>query len=201
MQKAAKVCVFLFCLAPFVWLVTRTLTGRLGINPVEDLELTTGIWALRFLVLTLAITPVRRLTGWNRLIRYRRMLGLFTFFYACTHFAVYVGVDQYFAFDLILKDVVKRPFITMGFTAFVLMIPLALTSTTGWIRRLGKRWQLLHRLIYICGVCASIHYLWKVKVMIGSPVYYAVTIALLLCFRLLWQLRSSKLLKPQRVTA
>jgi len=201
MQKAAKVCVFLFCLAPFVWLVTRTLTGRLGINPVEDLELTTGIWALRFLVLTLAITPVRRLTGWNRLIRYRRMLGLFTFFYACTHFAVYVGVDQYFAFDLILKDVVKRPFITMGFTAFVLMIPLALTSTAGWIRRLGKRWQLLHRLIYICGVCASIHYLWKVKVMIGSPVYYAVTIALLLGFRLLWQLRSSKLLKPQRVTA
>jgi len=201
MQKAAKVCVFLACLTPFVWLVTRTLTGRLGINPVEDLELTTGIWALRFLVLTLAITPVRRVTGWNRLIRYRRMLGLFTFFYACTHFAVYVGVDQYFAFDLILKDVVKRPFITMGFTAFVLMIPLALTSTTGWIRRLGKRWQLLHRLIYICGVCASIHYLWKVKVMIGSPVYYAVTIALLLGFRLLWQLRSSKLLKPQRVTA
>jgi sulfoxide reductase heme-binding subunit YedZ len=201
MQKAAKVCVFLLCLTPFVWLVTRTLTGRLGINPVEDLELTTGIWALRFLVLTLAITPVRRLTGWNRLIRYRRMLGLFTFFYACTHFAVYVGVDQYFAFDLILKDVVKRPFITMGFTAFVLMIPLALTSTTGWIRRLGKRWQMLHRLIYICGVCAGIHYLWKVKVMIGSPVYYAVTIALLLGFRLLWQLRSSKLLKPQRVTA
>ena len=201
MQKAAKVCVFLSCLTPFVWLVTRTLTGRLGINPVEDLELTTGIWALRFLVLTLAITPVRRVTGWNRLIRYRRMLGLFTFFYACTHFAVYVGVDQYFAFDLILKDVVKRPFITMGFTAFVLMIPLALTSTTGWIRRLGKRWQLVHRLIYICAVCASIHYLWKVKVMIGSPVYYAVTIALLLGFRLLWQLRSSKLLKPQRVTA
>jgi sulfoxide reductase heme-binding subunit YedZ len=201
MQKAAKVCVFLLCLTPFVWLVTRTLTGRLGINPVEDLELTTGIWALRFLVLTLAITPVRRLTGWNRLIRYRRMLGLFTFFYACAHFAVYVGVDQYFAFDLILKDVVKRPFITMGFTAFVLMIPLALTSTTGWIRRLGKRWQMLHRLIYICGVCAGIHYLWKVKVMIGSPVYYAVTIALLLGFRLLWQLRSSKLLKPQRVTA
>jgi sulfoxide reductase heme-binding subunit YedZ len=200
MQKAAKVCVFLLCLTPFVWLVTRTFTGRLGINPVEDLELTTGIWALRFLVLTLAVTPLRRLTGWNRVIQYRRMLGLFAFFYVCVHFAVYVGVDQFFAFDLILKDVVKRPFITMGFTAFVLMIPLALTSTKGWIRRMGKRWLLLHRLIYICAVCAAIHYLWKVKVMIGSPVYYAATIAVLLGFRLLWQLRSSKLLKPQRVT-
>jgi methionine sulfoxide reductase heme-binding subunit len=200
MQKAAKVCVFLLCLTPFVWLVTRTFTGRLGINPVEDLELTTGIWALRFLVVTLAVTPLRRLTGWNRVIQYRRMLGLFAFFYVCVHFAVYVGVDQFFAFDLILKDVVKRPFITMGFTAFVLMIPLALTSTKGWIRRMGKRWLLLHRLIYICAVCAAIHYLWKVKVMIGSPVYYAATIAVLLGFRLLWQLRSSKLLKPQRVT-
>jgi len=201
MYRAAKICVFLLCLTPFAWLVCRSLTGRLGINPVEDLELTTGIWALRFLVLTLAITPLRRLTGWNRLIQYRRMLGLFTFFYVCTHFAIYVGIDQFFAFDLILKDVVKRPFITMGFTAFVLMIPLALTSTKGWIRRLGRRWQLLHRLIYISGVCAAIHYLWKVKVMIGSPVYYAAVIGLLLTFRVFWLVRSSKLLKTQRVTA
>jgi sulfoxide reductase heme-binding subunit YedZ len=200
MPKAAKVCVFLLCLIPFAWLATRTLTGRLGINPVEDLELTTGIWALRFLVLTLAVTPVRRLTGWNRLIQYRRMLGLFTFFYACVHFAIYIGIDQFFAWDFIIKDVVKRPFITMGFTAFVLMIPLALTSTKGWIRRLGRKWQLLHRLIYISGVCAAIHYLWKVKVMIGSPVYYAAGIALLLAFRAVWLVRTSKLLKTQHVT-
>jgi len=201
MQKAAKVCAFLLCLTPFAWLVTRTLTGRLGINPVEDLQLTTGIWALRFLVLTLAVTPLRRLTGWNRVIQYRRMLGLFAFFYVCVHFIIYVAVDQFFAFNLIVKDVVKRPFITMGFTAFVLMIPLALTSTKGWIRRLGRKWQLLHRLIYISGVCAAIHYLWKVKVMIGSPVYYAAVIGSLLGFRVLWALRASKLLKTQKVTA
>ena len=201
MQKAAKVLVFLACLTPFVWLAIRTLTGRLGINPVEDLELTTGIWSLRFLIVTLAVTPVRRLTGWNRVIQYRRMFGLFTFFYVCVHFAIYIGIDQFFAFGSILKDVAKRPFITMGFTAFVLMIPLALTSTKGWIRRLGRRWQLLHRLIYISAVCASVHYLWKVKVMIGSPVYYALVIGLLLGFRIVWQLRSAKLLKTQRVTA
>jgi sulfoxide reductase heme-binding subunit YedZ len=201
MQKAAKVLVFVTCLAPLVWLLIRTLAGRLGINPVEDLELTTGIWALRFLVITLAVTPVRRITGWNRVIQYRRMFGLFTFFYVCVHFAIYIGIDQFFAFGSILKDVAKRPFITMGFTAFVLMIPLALTSTKGWIRRLGRRWQVLHRLIYISAVCAAIHYLWKVKVMIGSPVYYAMVIGLLLGFRVLWQLRSAKLLKTQRVTA
>jgi len=201
MQKAAKVLVFISCLTPLVWLLTRTLTGRLGINPVEDLELTTGIWSLRFLVITLAVTPVRRITGWNRVIQYRRMFGLFTFFYVCVHFAIYIGIDQFFAFGAILKDVAKRPFITMGFTAFVLMIPLALTSTKGWIRRLGRRWQVLHRLIYISAVCAAIHYLWKVKVMIGSPVYYAFVIALLLGFRVLWQLRTAKLMKTQRVTA
>jgi methionine sulfoxide reductase heme-binding subunit len=201
MQKAAKVLVFIACLGPLVWLLIRTLTGRLGINPVEDLELTTGIWALRFLVITLAVTPVRRITGWNRVIQYRRMFGLFTFFYVCVHFAIYIGIDQFFAFGSILKDVAKRPFITMGFTAFVLMIPLALTSTKGWIRRLGRRWQVLHRLIYISATCAAIHYLWKVKVMIGSPVYYAMVIGLLLGFRILWQLRSAKLLKTQRVTA
>lgn len=201
MQKAAKVLVFLACLMPLVWLVFRTLTGRLGVNPIEDLELTTGIWALRLLIITLAVTPVRRLTGWNRVIQYRRMLGLFAFFYVSVHFAIYIGLDQTFAFDLILKDVAKRPFITMGFTAFVLMIPLALTSTKGWIRRLGRRWQMLHRLIYVSAVCASVHYLWKVKVIIGSPVYYAIVIGLLLGFRVLWQLRSAKSLKTQRVTA
>jgi sulfoxide reductase heme-binding subunit YedZ len=201
MHKTAKVLLFCACATPAVWLLARTLTGRLGINPVEDLELTTGIWALRFLVFTLLVTPVRRLTGWNRIIQYRRMLGLFAFFYASVHFAIYIGVDQFFAFGFIVKDVAKRPFITMGFIAFVLMIPLAVTSTKGWIRRLGRRWQVLHRLIYVSGACAAIHYLWKVKVMIGSPVYYAVAVGLLLAFRLFWQLRSAKPLKAQRVTA
>jgi methionine sulfoxide reductase heme-binding subunit len=201
MAKTAKTLVFLACATPAVWLAVRTLTGRLGINPVEDLELTTGIWALRFLVFTLLVTPVRRVTGWNRIIQYRRMLGLFAFFYASVHFAIYIGVDQFFAFEFIVKDVAKRPFITMGFTAFVLMIPLAVTSTKGWIRRLGRRWQVLHRLIYVSGACAAIHYLWKVKVIIGSPVYYAVAVGLLLAFRLVWQLRSAKPLKAQRVTA
>jgi len=201
MHKAAKALAFFACLAPVVWLGFRTATGRLGINPVEDLELTTGIWTLRLLVLTLAITPLRRITGWNRIIQYRRMFGLFTFFYVALHFSIYVGLDEFFALGAILKDVAKRPFITMGFTAFALMIPLALTSTKGWIRRLGKRWQLLHRLIYISAVCAAIHYLWKVKVMIGSPVYYAIVIGLLLAFRVLWELWSAKFLKTQRITA
>jgi sulfoxide reductase heme-binding subunit YedZ len=201
MHKTAKALIFLACAAPAVWLLTRTLTGRLGINPVEDLELTTGIWALRLLVFTLLVTPIRRLTGWNRIVQYRRMLGLFAFFYASVHFAIYIGVDQFFAFGFILKDVAKRPFITMGFTAFALMVPLALTSTRGWIRRLGRRWQVLHRLVYLSAVCAAIHYLWKVKVMIGSPVYYAAGIGALLAFRLVWGLRSAKTLKAQRVTA
>ena len=201
MRKPAKVLVFLACLMPFAWLVTRALTGRLGINPVEDLELTTGIWTLRFLVFTLLVTPVRRITGWNRVIQYRRMLGLFTFFYASVHFAIYIGIDQFFAFGFIVKDVVKRPFITMGFTAFVLMIPLALTSTTGWIRRLGRRWQVLHRLIYVSAVCAAIHYLWKVKVMIGSPVYYAAIVAVLLLFRAAWAVRQRLARRPQPADA
>ena len=200
-MRFAKPAVFIVCALPFAWLVFRALTGRLGIDPVEDLELTTGIWALRFLVFTLLVTPVRRVTGWNRVIQYRRMLGLFTFFYVCVHFAIYIGIDQFFAFDLILKDIVKRPFITMGFTAFVLMIPLAVTSTKGWIRRLGRRWQMLHRLIYISAIAAAVHYLWKVKVMIGSPVYYAIIIAILLGFRVVWQLRSAAAIRRQTAGA
>jgi methionine sulfoxide reductase heme-binding subunit len=200
-MRFVKPAVLILCALPFAWLVFRTLTGRLGINPVEDLTLTTGIWALRFLVLTLLVTPIRRLTGWNRIIQYRRMLGLCAFFYASLHFAIYIAVDQFFAFDLILKDIVKRPFITMGFTAFVLMIPLAVTSTKGWIRRLGRRWQLLHRLIYISALAAAVHYLWKVKVMIGSPVYYALIIAILLGFRVIWQLRSASAIRRQTAGA
>jgi len=194
--KLAKPAVFVAALAPFAWLAFRALTGRLSVNPIEDLTLTTGIWALRMLVLTLAITPLRRLTGWNRLVQYRRMLGLFAFFYAALHLTVYF-LDQGFALKFILADIAKRPFITMGMIALTLMLPLAITSTKGWIRRLGKKWQLLHRLIYISGMAAVIHYLWKVKITTGSPVYYAVIVAALLAFRVFWAVRQNRKKSPR----
>ncbi len=197
MHKLTKPLVFILCLAPFLWLLIRASSGRLSVNPIEDITLTTGIWALRFLLLTLFVTPVRRLTGWNRVIQFRRMLGLFAFFYTALHFLTYLVLDQFFAFDLIAEDIFKRPFITAGFVAFVLMIPLAVTSTKGWIRRLGRRWLLLHRLIYISAIAAAVHYLWKVKIMMGSPVYYAVGVALLLGFRLAWALSSSRVVRRQ----
>ena len=175
----------------------RTLTGRLSANPIEDVTLTTGIWALRLLLVTLAITPLRRLTGWNRVIQYRRMLGLFAFFYATLHVATYVVLDLFFAWDRILADILKRPFITAGMVAFVTMLPLALTSTRGWIRRLGRRWQLLHRLVYVSAIAAAVHYLWKVKVVIGSPVYYGALVAALLLFRIAWTLRVRRQPAPQ----
>jgi sulfoxide reductase heme-binding subunit YedZ len=192
MQKKAKPLVFVLAVLPLAWLLTRAYTGRLSVNPIEDITLTTGIWTLRFLVITLAITPLRRITGWNRLVQYRRMMGLFTFFYAVLHVSTYVVLDLFFAWNLILKDIAKRPFITAGMVAFVSMVPLALTSTKGWIRRLGRRWQLLHRLVYLTGIAAAIHYLWKVKVAVGSPVYYAAIIASLLLFRAAWALRARR---------
>lgn len=201
MRRLARPLVFIGALAPFLWLATRALTGRLTANPIEDITLTTGIWALRFLVLTLAVTPMRRLTGWNYLIQYRRMLGLFAFFYAVLHVATWIVLDLFFAWDLILADIVKRPFITAGLVAFVLMLPLAITSTKGWIRRLGRRWQLLHRLVYLSAIAAAVHYLWKVKVMIGSPVYYALLIGALLAFRVVWRLRRPGGKLPQRADA
>jgi sulfoxide reductase heme-binding subunit YedZ len=201
MPKLLKTIAFLLALVPLGALAYRTYTNDLGVNPAETLQLETGGWALKFLVITLAITPVRRVTGWNRLIQYRRMLGLFSFFYACLHFLTYIVLDKYFAFGEMLADVIKRPFITAGFVAFVAMVPLALTSTKGWIRRLGRRWQTLHRLIYVSGVAAAVHFVWKVKVAIGEPVYYAIAIAALLGFRVIWQLRASKTFRAQRVSA
>ena len=187
-----KPALFAACLLPFLWLAFRALTGRLSVNPIEDITLTTGIWTLRFLVITLAITPLRRITRWNRLIQYRRMLGLFAFFYAVLHVSTYVVLDLFFAWDLIWKDIAKRPFITAGMVAFVAMIPLAVTSTKGWIRRLGRRWQLLHRLVYVSAIAAAVHYLWKVKVPVGSPVYYAAIIGGLLLFRVGWAFRTRR---------
>ena len=201
MHKLLKAAAFLLALVPLGALAYRTYTNDLGVNPAETLQLETGGWALKFLVITLAITPVRRVTGWNRVIQYRRMIGLFSFFYACLHFLTYIVLDKYFALGEMMADVIKRPFITAGFVAFVAMVPLALTSTKGWIRRLGRRWQLLHRLIYVSGVAAAVHFVWKVKVAIGEPVYYASAIAVLLGFRIIWQLKFSKPVRTQRISA
>ncbi|MGB8459952.1 MAG: protein-methionine-sulfoxide reductase heme-binding subunit MsrQ [Candidatus Acidiferrum sp.] len=184
-NKWSKRAVFLLCLVPFGVLVWKALTGNLGPNPVETLQHTTGDWTLRFLVITLCITPFRKLLKVPDLIRFRRLLGLFAFFYACLHFLVYLGPDQNFSLAAMGKDVYKRPFITVGFTAFVLLIPLALTSTAGWIRRLGgRRWQMLHRLIYISAACGVIHYYWLVKSAVLRPLTYGAIVAVLLLWRL-----------------
>lgn len=189
MQPLAKPLAFLLALAPFAWLLFRGFTGRLTANPVEDITLTTGIWALRFLLISLAVTPLRRLTGWNRLIQYRRMLGLFAFFYATLHLATYFAFDLVFDFSRLAADVWKRPFITAGMVAFLLMVPLAITSTRGWIRRLGRRWQVLHRLVYLSAGAAVLHFVWKVKVVVGEPVYYVAILVLLLGLRVFWRYR------------
>jgi sulfoxide reductase heme-binding subunit YedZ len=191
MRKLAKPIVFVLSLLPLAYLVFAVSTGRTSANPAEDIQLSTGIWTLRFLLITLAITPVRRVTRWNVLITYRRMFGLFAFFYASVHLFSYLAFDRSFALGEIAEDVAKRPFITAGMAAFVLMVPLALTSTKGWIRRLGRRWQTLHRLIYVSAIAACLHFIWKVKVVIGEPVYYAAILAVLLAFRVLWRLRST----------
>ena len=201
MRKLVKPIIFLFALVPLAWLVFAVLTGRTSANPAEDILLTTGIWALRFLLVTLAITPVRRATGWNVLIQYRRMLGLFAFFYACVHLFSYMAFDRLFEFGEILNDIAERPFITAGMTAFALMVPLAVTSTKGWIRRLGRRWQMLHRLVYFSAAAACLHFIWKVKVVLGEPVYYVAILATLLAFRLVWRFRSARRVRPQTAQA
>jgi sulfoxide reductase heme-binding subunit YedZ len=187
--RLVKPAIFLLALVPAGLLVRGLLGGNLGINPAETLQLETGIWALRFLLASLAITPLRRLFGWNRLVQYRRMLGLFAFFYATLHLLTYVVLDRYFDWAGVVEDVAKRPFITFGMLAFALMIPLAFTSTKGWIRRLGRKWQTLHRLVYFAAIAASLHFIWKVKVAIGEPVYYAAILAALLGLRVFVSLR------------
>ena len=193
-SKWTKVAVFLICLIPLIELVWRIFTNRLGANPVEFLQHATGDWTLRFLVFTLCITPFRKLLHLPDLIRFRRMLGLFAFFYVCLHFLTYLGPDQAFDLAAMWKDVAKRPFITVGFLGFVLLIPLALTSTAGWIRRLGgKRWQMLHRAIYVTAICGVIHYYWLVKSDVRKPVFYGVLVSLLLVWRVAdWLVKRGK---------
>ena len=190
MRKAAKVVLFVAALVPAALLVRGMVTGDLGVNPAETIQLQTGRWALKFLLVSLAVTPVRRLTGWNVVIQFRRMLGLFAFFYAVLHFAAYWAFDLTFAFDTMVTDVLKRPFIALGFGALMLLLPLAVTSTKGWIRRLGKRWAQLHRLVYVAAILAVLHFAWKVKVFTGDPVIYAGVLAVLLAFRIFWLLRT-----------
>ena len=182
--RYSKPVVFLACLVPMGLLVRKGIESRLGANPIEVITHSTGDWTLIFLCITLAITLVRRALGLPWLIRYRRMTGLFAFFHGSLHFLTYIWLDQFFDYHGIVKDVAKRPFITAGFTAFVLLIPLAATSTAGMIGRLGgRRWQMLHRLVYASAVAGVIHYLWLVKADKHLPLRYAAIVAFLLACR------------------
>lgn len=201
--------VFAAALVPFAHLVWRGFKGDLTADPLVEITNETGIWTLRFVVITLAITPIRRITGWNPVIRFRRMLGLFAFFYAMLHFTTYLVGDRFASLDFpdgfiawstfvnlmksIWEDVAKRPYITVGFIAFVSMIPLALTSTAGWIRRLGGRnWQRLHRLVYLTGIAGVVHYWWRVKADTLHPAIYAALVAVLLGYRLALSFKRSR---------
>ena len=196
-----KPIVFVAALGPFFYLVWAGLTGHLSANPLSDLTNETGVWTLRFVAITLAITPLRKLTGWNLLIRFRRMVGLYAFFYGTLHLLTYVIADRFAGLDFpdgmlawstarnlaksVGADIYKRPFITVGFAAWLTMLPLAITSTVGWIRRLGGRnWNRLHRLVYLTGVLGPLHYWWLVKADVSRPLTYAAIVAVLLGARL-----------------
>jgi len=187
---ALKSGLFLLCLAPLASLVYGLLSDTLGANPIEALTRGLGDWTLRFLLITLAVTPLRRLSGLGWLLRLRRMLGLYTFFYALLHFASYVWLDQFFDWAEIWKDIVKRPFITVGFASLLLLLPLAVTSTNAMMKRLGgHRWQVLHRAVYAIGIFAVLHFWWMVKKDITEPAIYAAILTLLLGLRVYWLLR------------
>jgi len=190
-SKWTKAVLFLLCLGPLASIIWPFVRGYTIPNPLEFIQHGTGDWTLRFLVFTLTITPLRQLLRLPELIRFRRMLGLFAFFYACLHFTTYLVFDKFFDVHEIWKDVYKRPFITVGFLAFTLLIPLAITSTAGWIRRLGgRRWRILHRAIYISACCGVIHYYWLVKSAVIRPLFYAALVGMLLAWRVgEWLLR------------
>src|SRR5215471_9245809 len=175
---------FLLCLLPAAALVWSIAAGKLGANPLEEIRDSTGIWTLRFLLITLAVTPLRRLTKWHDIIKIRRMLGLFSFFYATLHFISYVWLDQFFALSDMIKDLTKRPFIMAGYASFVALIPLAVTSTRKWILRLGgEYWQLLHRLVYLSAAAGVLHYFWRVKLDVRRPILYGIVLTVLLILR------------------
>jgi len=183
-SRLIKPLVFVAALGPLAYLLLVAWQGRLGANPIETITRSTGLWTLRFMLITLAVTPLRRLTGLNDIVRVRRMLGLFAFFYGSLHLLTYVWLDQFFDWAAIVKDVAKRPFITAGFSAYVLLVPLAITSTAGMIRRLGGRtWRRLHRLAYVTAALGVVHYWWLVKADIRPPRNYGLVLAALLLVR------------------
>lgn len=167
-----KLAVFLCCLVPALILGRNVVINDLGANPLEAVTHATGIWALRFLLLTLAITPIRRLTGWIWLQAYRRLLGLYAFFYACLHFLTWIWLDQGLRWAAILEDITERPYVTVGFAAFLILVPLAVTSTKAMMRRLGRRWRALHRLVYLSVILALLHFAWLVKADLVEPLVY-----------------------------
>jgi methionine sulfoxide reductase heme-binding subunit len=182
-MKLLKPAVFVLCLVPAAYLTWAVLTNHLGVNPIRDAEIETGLWTLRFLAISLTITPARKITGWNILAKYRRMLGLFTFFYACVHLSLWF-VDWWFDWPAMWHEIVKHKYILIGMTTFLLLVPLAITSTNGWVRRLGgKRWARLHRLVYVAAVTGTIHYLWAVKKDTFFPLVYLTVFGLLLGYR------------------
>lgn len=205
----AKTFVHLLALAPLaillaqVWDVARTGGDALGADPVAEIEHRLGLWALRFLMCALAVTPLRQLTGKPVLVRFRRMLGLYAFFYVCLHFAAYLGLDLRGYWTQVFEDIAKRPYITVGFAAWLLLLPLAITSTTGWIRRLGRNWTRLHKLVYAIGVLAVLHFWWLVKSDIREPALYAGILAVLLGWRAwkAWAMRRKAALNRPRTAA
>jgi sulfoxide reductase heme-binding subunit YedZ len=186
---ALRTTIFAAALVPAAALVYGFFTNDLTANPIDYITDTTGYTALSLLLISLSVTPLRRLTGRNELIRLRRMLGLLAFFYACLHFSTWFVLDWFFDFESMAADIVERPFITIGMLTFVLLIPLAATSTAGMIRRLGKRWQQLHRLVYLAGLTAVIHFWWVVKADFREPRLFALALSVLLGFRAWWMLR------------
>ncbi len=188
-----KSAVWLLGLGPLLWMGIRFATDDLGANPIESVLHWAGRWTLILLLAGLSVTPLRRLTGWNRVIRVRRLLGLFAFFYAFLHLLIYLGLDQGFAWTFIGEDVGERPFSTVGAGAFLLLVPLAVTSTKGWIRRLGKRWRRLHRLVYLAASLGALHFYWKVKADTFWPLVVAMVLVGLLLARVPWRrLRRTK---------
>jgi len=179
-----KKLLFVVCLIPAIWLTFALFTDQLGANPVEAVTRQTGLWALRFLWLTLLITPLRWMTGWNDLIKFRRLLGLYVFFYAVLHMLLYLGLDQSFAVGEIINDIIKRPFITIGFFSFIALIPLAITSNNAMVKRLGgRRWKKLHRLTYVIAIASSIHFYMLVKLDKTEPLIYIALLVILLAPR------------------
>ena len=187
--KKIKPVLFILLLVPLAMLAYRFYSEGLGANPIETINRYTGDWALRILLSTLAFSPLIRITCWHNIIQYRRMFGLFAFFYVCVHLSSYIVLDQFFDFSEIIDDVFKRPFITAGFSAFILLIPLAVTSTNKMVERLQYRWIQLHRLVYVIAMLAVLHFWWMVKVDTREPMIYAIILAILLGFRLFFYIK------------